>query len=311
MKVSDFMLSKDIQQWNWERQIQELAATQPQGKIASICFEHKGKYSSAAAMSAACRVYYLFRCVYEQGFQLHGNIPGLLDIVYLVQGSLLLSYAGNESTLSAGDLVLLQHNEHAFLRQNSADPVEIILIRCTGELPDNFYRMLLRQGGIVHSTENGLICDACDELLYYIKYPADAANTRLALIMTQLFSNLLVCAIDRTAPKHPQWFVTVIDYIEAHYKEEITVEQLSNLTKISTPHFHRLFLDYTGFTPYQYLLIFRVEKAKLLLTDPVLQVKQIGKEVGFNHVNHFIQHFKRITGLTPGEYRAGRLHLQD
>ena len=31
-------------------------------------------------------------------------------------------------------------------------------------------------------------------------------------------------------------------------------------------------------------------------------VKQIGKEVGFNHVNHFIQHFKRITGLTPGEY---------
>ena len=148
---------------------------------------------------------------------------------------------------------------------------------------------------------------AAESLLYYMKYPADAANTRLALIMAQLFTGILLDAMDRSAPKHPEWFVSAVDYIEQNYQKGISVEQLAKYVQISTPHFHRLFLQYTGQSPYQYILNFRIQKAKLLLSDPVLQIKQIGREVGFHNVNHFIRHFKRITGVTPGQYRAGRL----
>lgn len=306
-KEGEPMLSKDIQQWHLERQIQQIASVRPEGEVSRILYEHKGKYIDAAAMTASCRVYYISKCVYSSGFRLKGSTPGLLDIVYVYQGSLTLSHTGTVTQAGPGSLVLLQENVQALLVQNDSGPAELLLIRSTGELTDNFYRMIYRQTGAVQAVSGKTMDTAAETLLYYMKYPADAANTRLALIMTQLFTGILLNAMDRSAPKHPEWFVSAVDYIEQNYQKEISVEQLAKYVQISTPHFHRLFLKYTGQSPYQYILDFRIQKAKLLLSDPVLQIKQIGREVGFHNVNHFIRHFKRITGVTPGQYRAGRL----
>lgn len=301
------MLSKDIQQWHLERQIQQIASARPEGEVARIIYEHKGKYIDAAAMTASCRVYHISKCVYSSGFRLKGSNTGILDVVYVYQGSLTLSQAGTVTHAGRGSLILLQENIQALLVQNNSEPAELLLIRSTGELTDNFYRMIYRQTGAVQTVPGKTMDTAAEKLLYYMKYPADAANTRLVLIMTQFFTDILLDAMDRSALKHPEWFVSAIDYIEQNYQKEISVEQLAQYVQISAPHFHRLFLKYTGQSPYQYILEFRVQKAKLLLSDPVLQIKQIGREVGFHNVNHFIRHFKRLTGVTPGQYRAGRL----
>lgn len=301
------MLSKDIQQWHVERQIQQLASVRPEGETAGIVYEHKGKYLDAAALAAVCRVYYICRGVYSSGFQLKGSALSLLDIVYIYRGSLTLSQGGTVTQARPGSLVLMQENAQAFLVQNHSGPVELLLIRCTGELTDNFCRMILRQTGAVQPVSEQTVNEAAKNLLYYMKYPADAANTRLALIMTQLFTGILLDAMDRSAPKHPEWFVSAVDYIEQNYRKEISVEKLAGYLQISTPHFHRLFLAHTGQSPYQYILDFRIQKAKQLLSDPVLQIKSVSREVGFPNVNHFIRHFKRITGVTPGQYRIGML----
>mgnify|MGYP003301511317 CR=1 FL=1 len=305
-KAGDCMLSKDIQQWNLERQIQQLASVVPEGEVSQTLLTHKGKYPNAAAMAAACRVYYLCRCVYRSGFLLRGNVPGLMDLVYLYRGRLALSYEGSVMQVDAGNLILLQHSDRAVLTQDDAQQAELLLIRCTGELAENFYRMISKQVGIVQSVPEHTVHSAAESLLYYMKHPADAANTRLALIMTEFFSQILLDAMDRSAPKHPDWFVSAVDYLDQNYRNEITVQQLAKHLKISTPHLHRLFLEHTGQSPYQYILELRIQKAKELLADPILQIKYISKEVGFNHANHFIHHFKRITGVTPGQYRAGK-----
>lgn len=301
------MLSKDIQKWNLERQIQQLASLRPDGEIAAIHYEHMGKYTDAAAMSAACRVYSLCKYDYRHSFRITGNISGLIDIVYLFKGKLSVRYDGFAETVEAGELVLLSHNDHSVLMQTEDEPVELAVLRCTGELTENFYRMIKQQSGIRHMVKEETLNAFLDSLRYYMKYPADAANTRLALIMTQLFSSLLLDAMDRCAASHPEWFVSAVDYIERNYRKEITVEDLCNHLQISKPHFHRLFAEYTSKSPYQYILNFRIQKAKELLCDPLLQVKLVSREVGFNNVNHFIKHFKKSTGVTPGQYQAGRL----
>jgi AraC-like DNA-binding protein len=301
------MLSKDIQKWNLERQIQQLASLRPEGEIAVIHFEHKGKYTDAAAMSAVCRVYSIFKCVYRRNFQITGSIPGLTDVVYLFKGKLALHYDSFSATFEAGELVLLSHNDHPVLIQADEEPVELVVLRCTGELTENFYRMIKKQSGIRNMVKEELFNAILDSLCYYMKYPADAANTRLALVMTQLFSSLLLDAMDRCAPRHPEWFVSAVDYIERNYQKEITLEDLCKHLQISKPHFHRIFAEYTNKSPYQYILDFRIQKAKELLSDPLLQVKFVSREVGFNNVNHFIKHFKKITGVTPGQYQSGRM----
>ncbi len=301
------MLSKDIQQWNQERQIQQIASVRPEGDVCDVFFHHKGNYVSAVAMTAACRVYYLCRCVYRSGFSLKGNIPGLMDIVYIYRGSLMLSHEGSVMQVEAGNLILLQQYDRAALLQNDAQQVELLLIRCTGDLTDNFYRMIVRQAGIFQSVPEQSVNSTAELLRYCMKYPADAANTRLALIMTGFLSSILLDALDRSTQKHPEWFASAVDYMEQNYKSEITVQQLAKHLKISTPHLHRLFLEHTGQSPYQYILKLRIQKAKELLADPILQIKFISKEVGFNNANHFIRHFKRITGVTPGQYRASKI----
>ena len=301
------MLSKDIQQWNLERQIQQLASLRPEGEIAVIHFEHKGKYADAAAMSAVCRVYSIFKCVYRRNFRITGSIPGLMDIVYLLKGRLSVHYDEVTEPVEMGELLLLSHNDHPVLIQADEEPVELVILRCTGELTENFYRMIKKQSGILHTVKSESVDAILDSLCYYMKYPADAANTRLALVMTQLFSSLLLDAMDRCAPRHPEWFVSAVDYIERNYQKEITVEDLCKHLQISKPHFHRIFAEYTNKSPYQYILDFRIHKAKELLSDPLLQVKFVSKEVGFNNVNHFIKHFKKIIGVTPGQYQSNRM----
>lgn len=301
------MLSKDIQKWNLERQIQQLASLRPDGEIAKIHYEHKGKYTDATSMSAACRVYSLRKCVYGRSFRITGSIPGLMDIVYLFKGKLYVASDGATETVEPGELVLLSHNDHSVLMQAEDEAVELMVLRCTGVLTENFYRMIKQQSGIRHMVKEEMLNALLDSLRYYMKYPTDAANTRLALIMTQLFSSILLDAMNRCAPSHPEWFVSAVDYIEQNYRNEITVEDLCDHLQISKPHFHRLFAEYTNQSPYQYILDFRIQKAKELLCDPLLQVKYVSREVGFNNVNHFIKHFKKSTGVTPGQYQAGRI----
>ncbi|MBE6974432.1 MAG: helix-turn-helix transcriptional regulator [Ruminococcaceae bacterium] len=297
------MISKDFQLWNMERQIQQLAAVLPEGRLLQIAYRQNGRYTDAAATGLVCRVYSVSRCIYEKDFRVAGNIPGLLDVVYIYGGQLRWTHKNTSGEAGPGALLLLSHHDKGTLTQTGSAPLEVLLIRCTGELSENFYRMLLRQAGMLHSVPQPRIDRCAQDLLHYMKYPAGSAHARLALIMTQLFSDLLLDIMDRTARKHPQWFVSAVTYMEQHYAEEITVEAMAAHVRISVPHFHRLFLEYTGQTPYRYLLELRIQKAEELLKDPLLQIKHISQDVGFRNATHFIRHFKQRTGLTPGQYR--------
>jgi AraC family transcriptional regulator len=73
---------------------------------------------------------------------------------------------------------------------------------------------------------------------------------------------------------------------------------------MSSFHFAREFKKATGTTPHQYLIRFRVEKAKSLLVDRDLPLVEVGLRAGFSHQSHFTRLFRRITGTTPHLFRT-------
>ena len=77
------MISKDFQLWNIERQIQQLATVLPEGRLLQTVYHQNGRYTDVAAMGLVCRVYSVSRCIYQQDFHIAGNIPSLLDVVYI------------------------------------------------------------------------------------------------------------------------------------------------------------------------------------------------------------------------------------
>jgi AraC family transcriptional regulator len=98
-------------------------------------------------------------------------------------------------------------------------------------------------------------------------------------------------------------FKRVIDFVEAHLDRDIALNDLAEVCCLSPYHFARAFKARMGSTPYGYVLERRMERAKLLMLAGDLSLCQVALECGFASQSHFTTAFKRVTGITPGEFR--------
>lgn len=96
----------------------------------------------------------------------------------------------------------------------------------------------------------------------------------------------------------------VQDYIEEHLAEEIVIEDMAALIPMSQFHFARAFKAATGESPHKYLTQRRIERAKVLLSVTKLPVVEVAYRVGFSNQSHFTAHFRKVTGVTPKDYRS-------
>lgn len=92
-------------------------------------------------------------------------------------------------------------------------------------------------------------------------------------------------------------------YIEEHLAEDLSLSTIAQVTHLSPYHFARLFKASTGFSPHQYVIWRRIERAKLLLSTTNWSLTVIAHAVGFANESHLALHFKRLTGLIPSSYR--------
>jgi AraC family transcriptional regulator len=134
------------------------------------------------------------------------------------------------------------------------------------------------------------------------KLYADTATTFLAMHLLKHY------AIHKPrCPNYSEGLPTaqlrqVNDYIYAHIDEEICLDTLSSLLGLSRYYFCRLFKQSTGFSPYQYIIRCRVERAKILLKQGKLSLSEVALTCGFSHQSHLHRHFKRLTGSTPKSF---------
>ncbi|UQZ32232.1 AraC family transcriptional regulator [Paenibacillus sp. PK3_47] len=94
---------------------------------------------------------------------------------------------------------------------------------------------------------------------------------------------------------------TICQYIESNYTQNITLNQLTELTSLSKYHLLRLFTRQKGISPYCYLETIRISHAKRLLEQGVLPV-EVAFQTGFSDQSHFTNFFKKLIGLTPKQY---------
>lgn len=95
----------------------------------------------------------------------------------------------------------------------------------------------------------------------------------------------------------------MIRYMEEHYEAAISLEELANYVHMNRSYVSHLFKKETGVNIYQYLLTFRMEKAKLLLLDHKNSVQQICRQIGIPDSAYFSKLFKKHVGMSPLEFR--------
>jgi YesN/AraC family two-component response regulator len=92
-------------------------------------------------------------------------------------------------------------------------------------------------------------------------------------------------------------------YIDEHYTQRITLDALSELFYINKYYMTRKFKEQFGVTILSYIDHVRITRAKQLLRFSDLTVEAIGREVGIDECTYFNRVFKKVEGVTPGEYR--------
>lgn len=100
--------------------------------------------------------------------------------------------------------------------------------------------------------------------------------------------------------KLPQYKLQqIIDYIHDYIDSDLSLNELANSVQMSPHYFSRLFKETTEFTPHQYVIRCRIERAKDLLKKGKSSIAEIAIKVGFVDQSHLHRYFKRLVGITP------------
>lgn len=95
----------------------------------------------------------------------------------------------------------------------------------------------------------------------------------------------------------------VLDYIEAHLGEDLSIEALAREAASSPHHFARSFAASMGVTPHRYVQARRLDRAGVLLKGTTMPIAEIALALGFASQSHFTQAFRVRYGVTPAAAR--------
>lgn len=101
----------------------------------------------------------------------------------------------------------------------------------------------------------------------------------------------------------PQKMLDSMNYIQISLHQPLTIAHLAQRANQHADYFSRQFLQYTGERPLAYIHAKRIERAQFLITTTDMPYAEIAGGTGFDNLSHFSRVFKKITSLTPGEYR--------
>ena len=96
---------------------------------------------------------------------------------------------------------------------------------------------------------------------------------------------------------------TTLAYLRKNYQKDISLDELAAQVFLSKDYFARMFRETTGMPTSAFLQKIRVEEACNLLSGSTLTIKDIAQHCGFHDIKYFYNVFKRLTGLTPRQYR--------
>ena len=131
-------------------------------------------------------------------------------------------------------------------------------------------------------------------LNFFVKFGYNRINTE------NLFPNVRLYK----QKEYVQKFNNLMDYIDAHYMEDLNLEDIAESIGFSKFHFSRLFKQYTNFTFCDYLCYRRIKVAEELLAEPDLSITEIAMQSGFPSISTFNRLFKQHKNCTPSEYRS-------
>lgn len=226
-------------------------------------------------------------------------------IAYTYSGTGILRYAEKEYNLSKGDGFYINCNSYHYYEAIS-DVWDIAVLHIGGPLlPYHHGQFMQYTSPVFHEPLTGIVQEHLETLLGLYSQPILNRDWLASSCIDGLLNHLLKTKAmeavkDSVMPENIRY---LIKYMERNFTRPLTLDFLSDFANVSKYYLSREFKKYTGFSPNDYLITLRINKAKFLLSNTALPAIKIAHEVGIYDKNNFTNLFKRKTGMTPIQYR--------
>ena len=249
---------------------------------------------------------------YCPGYVLNRKSYDSLLIMHVKSGSCTVHASGTDTVMSAGSTVLINcYEAHGY---ESVDGWEADWLHIDGTAAPKYYDFLSKKYGcaapVLDREPFGLA--ALVTAFTRQNIPAEASMSMLITGMLADFANSENDADSRNnfertddlSGSGNDPISSVTSYINSHFTEELSVDELASLAGLSRFYFIRLFKKRTGCTPHEYLVNTRLNHAKYLLKNTNLTIKEICFASGFADESRFCTCFRDCVGVRPSEYRV-------
>ena len=237
------------------------------------------------------------------------NLPSYL-LKLCVGGEGVLEYDGQSDTIQPGQLFWIDCRKRQHYRTApGSENWRVLWIHFTGASCAAYYHLFLAQNEGRNVVRPGSDLEIRSTLEGLLKIYREGGNTLLddvqaSAMLTQLMTDCIHAAgAHSEGNRLPEYVISARSYINLHYAERITLDDLSRAISINKFYLQKRFKRYIGLSPNEYLILTRLTRAKRLLRTTSRPISQVALDVGVHNIGHFISLFKRYEGITPSAYR--------
>ncbi|WPR77741.1 AraC family transcriptional regulator [Algoriphagus sp. NG3] len=249
-----------------------------------------------------------------------------LELHYILQGEGTQYIGDTVSSFGSGDLILLGENlphtwrcSEKYFQGNPEQEVEAFVLQflptCFGkeflELPEtqgisSLYENA-KKGMIIHGETKekiGMILHQAtkstnlERLIHFLEILQILGSTTEYETISPGYANSHLANISEM-----RRLEKIYTYVLAHYRDDISLEKISSIANLSVTSFARYFKQMTNKTFFEFLIEIRISNVCRALIEDQLPIEVICYECGFNNVSNFYRHFKKVTGMTPHNYK--------
>lgn len=248
------------------------------------------------------------------------------EIIFVLKGSVFIHTGEKDKVIKEGEMLLILPQEEHYGTNEAHEKVSFYWLHFTMDekqkmIFDSEYALQRYiSNGLFNKTFQGFVIkeeamivnmDRLKPIIkqlihysstnYYSKRPCDALMELILCELTQQFIENYIYVLEKTEDNIR--FNEACDWMRANIYRGINVCNVGSRFGYNSQYFGRRFKEVVGMTPKQYLIKLQVEKAKALLCETNLKVREVGEQVGIQDEKMFMKIFKKSEQMTPTEFR--------
>ncbi len=225
------------------------------------------------------------------------------SIIVVKDGKGTVAHLDKRYTITKGNGIALNQGESAKFKADSIEPFSIIQVQFSGKSAQSIFLNIEKRENspILSFISNNKISDSAYDLIVECSKPYHT-DYSILLMFYDFINSIDEHYMEKKVPTKNVYMTRAVEYIKQNYNKNISVENIANLLGIERSYLSRLFKTYKNKSTQNYIIDYRMYKAKRLFEEEDMNVSQVCSAVGYTNIYCFSRIFKSRVGMPPKEY---------